>query len=205
MDDLGFNEDFAALIGADALDGARWRLDTHPLGRGWVRADNVLVAGGEVWLALQAGGRDGGELRSVERLGYGTCTARMRTPLAPGSISAFFLYQGGSDEADELDIEIPNDGGRTVMFTTWVGGVQTHTATLPLPFDAAADVHEYRIDWRAGEVRFAVDGEEMQRWTDGVPHQPMYVMANAWWPTWMTGPVLHESRALLIRRIRAEP
>ncbi|MBB4634561.1 glycoside hydrolase family 16 protein [Longimicrobium terrae] len=204
MNDRGFDDDFGGVTGGDALDAARWRLDTHPLGSGSVRADNVRTGDGGVSLVLAPGARDGGELRSAERFGYGTYSARMRTPLAPGSISALFLYQGGSDESDELDIEIPNDGGRTVMFTTWVAGVQTHTATLPLAFDPAADHHEYRIEWRPGEVRFAVDGEEMQRWTDGVPHQPMYVMANAWWPRWMTRPVLHEPRALVIRRIRAE-
>lgn len=205
MDDRGFEDDFSGSTGAGALDGARWRLDTHPLGNGSVRADNVRTGGGGVSLVLSPGGRDGGELRSAERFVYGTYIARMRTPLAPGSISAFFLYQGGSDEADELDIEIPNDGGRAVMFTTWVGGIQTHTVTLPLPFDPAEDDHEYRIEWRPGEVRFAVDGAELQRWTDGVPRQPMYVMANAWWPTWMAGPELPAPRALLIRSIRAEP
>lgn len=198
MDGDGFDDAFG-VWGED-----RWRRESHALGRGWVRAENV-ARGGEVSLVLPAGGRDGAELRSAERFGFGAYTARMRTALAPGSISAFFLYQGGSDEADELDVEIPNDGGRTVMFTTWVGGVQTHTVTLPLPFDPAAGDHEYRIDWRAGEVRFSVDGAMMQRWSDGVPHQPMYVMANAWWPNWMEGRLLGEARAVLIRRIRAEP
>ena len=199
MDERGFDEDFSA------LDAARWRLDTHALGRGMVRAENVLVAGGSASLVLPAGGRDGGELRTADRFGHGTYAARMRTPLAPGSVSAFFLYQGGSDVADELDIEIPNDRSRTVMFTTWVGGVQTNTVTLPLPFDPAAGDHEYRIQWRAGEVRFAVDGVEMQRWMEGVPGQPMYVMANAWWPKWMSGPELSEARPLRILYIRAEP
>lgn len=198
MGDRGFDDDF------HAWDESRWRMDTHALGSGTVRAENVRVGDGEVSLLLAAGARDGAELRSAERFGFGVHAARMRTPLAPGSISAFFLYQGGSDEADELDIEIPNDGGRTVMFTTWVGGVQTNTATLPLPFDPATDEHEYAIEWRPGQVRFWVDGELMQRWTDGVPDQPMYVMANVWWPKWMSGPVLDQPRALRIRRIRAE-
>ena len=28
----------------------------------------------------------------------------------------------------------------------------------------------------------------MQEWTTGVPRDAMYVMSNAWWPTWLSGP-----------------
>ncbi|HEX8395333.1 MAG TPA: glycoside hydrolase family 16 protein [Longimicrobium sp.] len=183
------------------VDG-RWELDTHALGRGFVRASNVSLGGGAAAVFLAPGAYDGGELRSAQQFGYGSYAARMRTPRAPGSISAFFLYQGGST-SDEIDIELPNDGSRTVMFTTWVAGKQTHTVTLPLPFDPAAEFHEYRIDWAKGSVSFLVDGVPMLRRTRGVPRNPMYVMANAWWPVWMSGPVLAAPLPLEIDQIRA--
>lgn len=189
--------------GFDDAASGRWSLDTHPLGRGWVRAENTAVGGGAAALTFPAGAMDGGEIRSTQKFGFGSYTARMRTPLVPGTLSAFFLYEGGSDIADELDVEIHNDGSRRVLFTTWVAGRMTNSATHVLPFDPAAGFHDYRIDWSRGEIRFVVDGVEMRRWQAGVPRNPMHVMVNAWWPTWLTGPALTEPRTLLVDRIRA--
>ena len=107
-------------------DGGGWELATHALGRGFVRGGNVALGAGTAALTLAAGSFDGAEIRGTERVGFGTYGARMRTPRVPGSLSAFFLYEGGSDIADELDIEIFNDDSRRVMFTTWVAGKSTH-------------------------------------------------------------------------------
>lgn len=189
--------------GFDDADSGRWALDTHPLGRGWVRAANTAVGGGVAALTFPVGAVDGGEIRSTEKFGFGSYVARMKTPLVPGTLSAFFLYEGGSDIADELDIEIYNDGSRRIIFTTWVAGQMTNSATHVLPFDPAADFHDYRIEWSRRQVRFLVDGVEMRRWRKGVPQNSMYVMANAWWPTWLTGPLPSEPRMLLVDHIRA--
>lgn len=189
--------------GFDDATAGRWALDTHPLGRGWVRAENTAVGGGAAALTFPVGATDGGEIRSTEKFGYGSYVARMKTPLVRGTLSAFFLYEGGSDIADELDIEVYNDGSRRVIFTTWVAGRMTNSATHILPFDPAADFHDYRIDWSRREVRFVVDGVEMQRWRKGIPRNPMHIMVNAWWPTWLSGPELSEPRMLLVDRIRA--
>lgn len=181
-----------------ALAPGEWEPATHALGRGLVRAENVVLYEGAAALTLSVGSFDGAEIRSVDRVGYGVYAARMKTPRAPGTLSAFFLYEGGSDIADELDIEIFNDGSRRVLFTTWVAGETTHTTTLTLPFDPAAGFHEYGIVWSAREVSFVVDGAVMQRWNTGIPRNPMFVMANVWWPTWISGSLLHEPRSLLI-------
>ncbi|HEY0038291.1 MAG TPA: glycoside hydrolase family 16 protein, partial [Longimicrobium sp.] len=95
------------------------------------------------------------------------------------------------------------DGSRRVMFTTWVAGKTTNTVTHQLPFDPAAGFHEYRIEWSRHEVRFVVDGVVMQVWREGLPTQPMFVMANTWWPTWISGPPLESPQPLQIERIRA--
>lgn len=180
----------------------RWEMNTHPLGRGSVRAANVAIGGGAAALTLPAGCFDGGEIRSAGPVGFGAYSARMRTPRAPGSLSAFFLYQGGSDIADELDVEIFNDDSRRVMFTTWVAGQTTNTITLALPFDPAGGFHEYGIEWTVDAVRFAVDGVMMREWRAGIPRNPMYLMANAWWPAWLAGAAPERPRSLVIERIR---
>lgn len=186
----------------DVLDAARWAAGRHPLGRGAVDPANVSVGGGRLSLALPAGRHDGAEIRSAGRVGHGSYSARMRTPRAPGSVSAFFLYEGVQGGNDEVDVEIFNDGSRRVMFTTWAAGRETHNATHHLPFDPADGFHEYRIEHFPGRVRFSVDGRVMREWRSHLPEKPMYLMANAWWPTWLSGPAPAEPRPLLIDRVR---
>ncbi len=188
--------------GFDPPVRGRWERGEHALGRGVLRPGNVAIGGGAASLTLPAGSFDGAEIRSTERFGHGVYEARMKTPRAPGTISAFFLYEGGSDIADELDVEIFNDGSRRVMFTTWVAGESTHNATLQLPFDPADGFHDYRIEWSRDHVRFVVDGVAMQEWRDALPANPMYLMANTWWPAWISGAPLEAPQPLQIDRIR---
>ena len=192
-----FSEEF------DGTAFAGWQMDTHPLGRGSVRVENVRLGGGLAALSLSAGAYDGAEVYTAGRHGTGAYTARMRTPDAPGSISAFFLYQGVAGGNDEIDIEIFNDGTRRIMFTTWVAGNETNNVVRTLPFDPAAGLHDYRIEWSAKAVRFRVDGVLMQEFRRGIPRNAMYLMANTWWPTWLTGPLLAEPRTFQIDRITA--
>jgi beta-glucanase (GH16 family) len=188
----------------EEFDGASfpaWTTDTHPLGRGSVRVENVALGGGAAALSLAAGAYDGAEVYTAARHGTGAYEARMRTPHAPGSVSAFFLYQGVAGGNDEIDIEIFNDGTHRIMFTTWVAGRETNNVIRTLPFDPAAALHDYRIEWSAKVVRFRVDGVVMQEFRRGIPRSAMFVMANTWWPTWLTGPLLAEPRTFEIDRI----
>ena len=183
-------------------DPALWIAGDHPLGRGLLDPANVAAAGGTLALHLAAGRYDGAEIRSRDRVGHGSYTARLRTPYAPGSLSAFFLYQGvPGDQNDEVDVEIFNDGSRRIMFTVWTAGKEVHNVTRTLPFDPAAAFHDYRIEHASNRVRFVVDGRVMQEWKSRLPRNPMYVMSNAWWPNWLSGPVLSEPLPLLIDRI----
>ncbi len=185
----------------DPWDPALWIPGDHPLGRGWLDPANVSQGPGTLLLRLAAGTYDGAEIRSAERVRFRAVEARMRTPLASGSISAFFLYEFVPRRNDEIDIEIYNDGSRRILFTTWVGGKQTNSVTRTLPFDPSAGFHDYRIEWSRDRVRFLVDGALYEEWTSGVPRDAMYVMSNAWWPTWLSGPPPGSSQALEIDRI----
>lgn len=192
-----FSEEF------DGTAFPAWSAGTHPLGRGSVRGTNVALGGGRAALALSAGAYDGAEILTTTRYGTGAYEARMRTPRAPGSVAAFFLYQGVAGGNDEIDIEIFNDGTHRIMFTTWVAGRETNNVIRTLPFDPAASLHDYRIEWSARGVGFRVDGVVMQEFRRGIPRNDMFVMANTWWPTWLTGPLLAEPATFEIDRIRA--
>lgn len=188
----------------DAWDATRWSAEEHPLGRGTFRAANVVVQGGRAELVMPAGAYDGGEIRSADRFRYGSFRARMRTPAAPGSISAFFLYQG-LEASDEIDIEIFNDGSRRIMFTYWIAGRQVQSVTRTLPFDPSAADHDYRIDWSSNTLRFSVDGVVMQQWKGKMPRGELFLMSNSWWPVWLSGPHPAADARLSVDRIEAIP
>ncbi len=185
----------------DLWDPSAWIPGDHPLGKGWLDPDNVSHGSNTLLLTLPAGSYDGAEIRSASRVQFRNVEVSLRTPEAPGSISAFFLYEFVRRRNDEIDIEILNDESPEILFTTWVAGKQTNHVRLELSFDPTVDFHNYRIEWSRNRVRFLVDGELMQEWTEGIPRDAMYVMSNAWWPTWMNGPTLNEARTHEIDRI----
>ncbi len=185
----------------DLWDPSAWVPGDHPLGRGWLDPENVNHVSSTLLLTLPAGSNDGAEIRSASRVRFRDIEVRLRTPEAPGSISAFFLYELVQRRNDEIDIEILNDGSKQILFTTWVAGKQTNHVEHTLSFDPAAGLHDYRIEWSRQRVRFLVDGELMQEWTEGVPRDAMYVMSNAWWPTWLPGLTLGTPRLHEIDRI----
>ena len=182
-------------------DTTRWGAESHYLGKGWLDAGNVSQGPIGLLLTLPAGAYDGAEIISAQRHLYRAIEARMKTPTAPGSISALFFYEGVRKRNDEIDIEVFNDGSRTVMFTTWVQWKQTNHVRMTLPFDPSAGFHDYRIEWESDRVGFRVDGALMAEFTSGVPRDDMYIMSNAWWPTWMSGPTLAVPASLEIDRI----
>jgi endo-1,3-1,4-beta-glycanase ExoK len=188
----------------DGFDPAFWSREEHPLGRGMFRTQNVRTEAGNLQLVHPAGTYDGGEIRSLQRFGPGVYEARMKTPDLPGSITAFFLYQG-VERSDEIDIEIFNDGSRRIMFTTWIAERQTNSVTRVLPFDPADGFNTYRIEWNGNRVRFLVNGRVMQQFTGRVPRNTMYVMANTWWPVWLSGPRPATDTAALFDYVTVAP
>ena len=149
-----FSDDFTY------FDTVRWSKGVHTLGRSYLDPSNVDVSGGNLRIALPARSYEGGEVLTNDLLGYGSYSARIKLPNTPGSITGFFLYKS-PDYESEIDIEIYNDTTRRIMFTTDAGGRQTHTETLPLPFDPTSGFLEYRFDYAPDAVTFYVDGRPM--------------------------------------------
>lgn len=173
----GFSDPFTT------LDAQRWAIGDHPLGLGRFDPANVAVADGALALTLPAGTHDGGEVRTQALWGAGTFRARIKAAAAPASLTGFFLY-APPDYASEVDIEIV---GTDVMFSTYAGGGQTHTETLPLGFDPTAAFHDYEIELARRSVTFRVDGVALRTWKNGLPKASMALYVNAWFPTWLGG------------------
>ena len=73
------------------------------------------------------------------------------------------------------------------MFTTYAGGVQTQTETLPLGFDPTAGLHEYAFSYDQSSITFYVDGQPKKTCNDGLPTNSMHLMVNSWFPSWLEG------------------
>lgn len=166
--------------------GNAWHPGDHRLGRVRVLAPLASAVDDGFRLRLSPNGCDGAEARTNDWYVHGRFEARMRTPRAPGSISAFFLYADNPAGSDEVDIEILNDGTRRAILSVWLEGAAGHSAEVKLPFDPADGVHRYAIEWRAAEVALYADDSRLARWTTRLPAAPMRAMVNVWWPTWLT-------------------
>lgn len=177
---IGFYEPF------DTFNEKYWLKSSHTLGRTALLPENVFVKDDLLHIKLPSETLSGGEIESVNYYGYGTYTARLKLPYAPSSITGFFLYRS-PDLHHEIDIEIYNDSSRRIMFTTYAGGRQTHTVTKELPFDPTRDFHEYCIIYKKNRVEFYIDGNLFQAWSGGITNQPMKLLLNAWYPTWLDG------------------
>lgn len=182
-----------------------WRAASHALGRGRMRPEEVRPEGEGFRLRLTANRCDGAEVRTSTRFGFGEYSARMRTPNAPGSLSAFFLYADTPGGNDEIDIEIHNDGTHRAILTGWLAGKESKNAEIVLPFDPTAGFHTYTIRWVAEGLTFLADGRELAVWRGRYPRQPMRVMANVWWPTWLTCTPLESDRELIIESLTLSP
>lgn len=185
--------------------GGVWRAAEHRLGRGRMRPEQVLVSGQGFRLQLLPMSCNGAEVRTVERYALGEYSARLKTPDAPGSLSAFFLYADVRGGNDEIDIEIKNDGTRQATLTVWVEGRETRKTALRLPFDPASDYHDYTIRWLATELVVLADGVPISRWSSGYPRQPMRVVASAWWPAWLRCEPPATERDLSVEWIKLGP
>ncbi len=184
----GFSDDFSR------LNGDFWDVSSHALGRGRLEPSNVGVEDGDLVITIPARTLNGGEIATKGFYGYGTYSARIRVPEAPGSITGFFLYKS-PDYQSEIDVEIYNDHSRRILFTTYAGGSQTNTREVRLPFDPTRGFHEYSFRYAPDSVGFCVDGEPLQRFGEGLPGNPMHLMINAWFPTWLRGrPPRHDAR-----------
>lgn len=178
-----------------------WEAHERPLGRGFVLARNSLRDGDDFVLRLEPADANGAQFRTPNRFGTGSFAADIRCARAPGSICAFFLYEDESDDSDEIDIEIFNDGTRRALLNAWVAGELVNQAEVVLPFDPATGFHDYTIDHRPDLLTFSADGTELARFTDRLPGAPMKVMLNAWWPKWLSGPVPTSERVAAVERV----
>lgn len=184
-----------------SLDPAVFNASSHRLGQTQFKPENVAVSDGQLVITIPAGTMASGEVSSTDLKGYGSYEISMKLPNAPSSITGFFLY-AAPDYDQEIDIEIYNQPDGKIMFTSYANGAQTQSLTSDLNFDPTADFHHYRIDYQPDTIDFYVDDILVTRFSEGIPHNPMYLMVNAWFPDWLAKNPAPQTQQLLIDWIR---
>lgn len=184
-----------------SLDPAVFKASSHRLGQTQFKPENVAVSDGQLAITIPAGTMASGEVSSTDLKGYGSYEISMKLPNAPSSITGFFLY-AAPDYDQEIDIEIYNQPDGKIMFTSYANGALTQTLTSDLNFDPTADFHHYRIDYQPDTIDFYVDDILLTRFSEGIPHNPMYLMVNAWFPNWLDKKPAPQTQQLLIDWIR---
>lgn len=183
------------------IDKKSWFSRNGTLGRTQLRNENVFIIDGHLTIKVPAGTLEGGELQTVRLVHYGSYEISMKLPDVPSSITGFFLYKA-PDFYHEIDIEVFNQPDSEVLFTTYSDGLTQNEDRQPLPFDPTADFHHYRIDYFPDRTAFYIDDQLMREWTDGFTHDPMQLMVNTWFPSWLDGTVPKEDQSLKIEWIR---
>ena len=125
------------------------------------------------------------EIHTVATSGYGRYEARMKTAAGSGLNTAFFTYIGpptGSPQHDEIDFEFLGKDSHTVQLNYLTSGVGHHEKIIQLGFDAAADFHDYAIEWKPGRIRWYVDGKLVYETGPGadLPVNPGRIYFSLW-------------------------
>ena len=186
----------------DSLDEGVWAVSDKTLGRSWLSPANVEVVDGYLNIRMPTNTLAGGELVKKEAVSYGRYESRMKLPLAPSSITGFFLY-APPDYFYEIDIEIHNTREGKLLLTSYADGAVQNEYVGALGFDPTADFHNYRIDYSAERLAFYVDNKLIIAWQEGFPvEQPMQLMVNSWYPSWLAGTAAPTEQVLLVDWIR---
>lgn len=181
----------------ERLDPAAWetQLYSFPANGCTMTADRVAVRSGALSLSLAMSPTvspalskicNAGEIGSRRFFTYGLFTVRLKAPVIPGGVTAFFLmnrWQPENWEHKEIDIELLGSNPAAAQFTTHDfrnGGREWlyAPATVALGFDYSRQVHDYAILWAPGAVRWYVDGRLLHTETRYVPHEPLQIRMN---------------------------
>jgi beta-glucanase (GH16 family) len=134
----------------------------------------------------KAGGKQftSGILTTYDKLAFtfARIEIRARIPSGKGLWPALWLLANNRDSKSEIDImEVLGDNPRKLYATLTpngaAGGPRQIQGTFAGP-DLSSDFHVYALDWKASSITWYVDGQQVFRVTQDVPHEPMYLIIN---------------------------
>lgn len=185
--------DFEEQFNGTSVDLGRWNTEMpwgdHTSGQlERYTASSLVVSDGRLAITAQSDSRGGrgyvsGTITSLGRyeFTYGYAEIRCRVPAGKGLWPAFWLASsdGSDDEIDVLEI-LGHEPNRLYMYLHFPDsdGVHREQGNEYRGPDFSAGYHTFAVDWRPDAVIWYVDGVERARQTEGIPHRPMYLIAN---------------------------
>jgi hypothetical protein len=113
---------------------------------------------------------------------YGYVEIRAKVPQGKGLWPALWLLAQDPQSAEEIDLmELLGHDPHTVYTTLHYQldnkdkGVKGASIYGP---DFSQDFHIFAVDWEWDKIVWYVDGSEVFRVTDHIPHEPMYLIVN---------------------------
>lgn len=185
----------------DSWNGEIWKTSDKKLGRTRLKSEHVSVLEGMLQIKMPAGKLESGEVSTIEKVGYGAFEIRMKLPMAPSSITGFFLYES-PDFYYEIDIELYNDTTGKMLLTTYADGKVRNENSTKISFDPTKEFHDYRIEYYENKVEFYIDNQFVKGLSEGFPKGQMRLMVNSWYPDWLKGTPAESDQSLFIDWIR---
>jgi hypothetical protein len=112
---------------------------------------------------------------------YGYVEIRAKLPKGRGLWPALWLL-AQNQSADEIDImELLGDDPKTIYTTLHYRQGNQPTSKLDARIqgqDFSEGYHTYAVDWEWDRIVWYIDGREVFRVNDHIPHTPMYVIAD---------------------------
>lgn len=129
----------------------------------------------------------GAEYRTKASYIYGRFEARIKSAHREGMLSSFFTYhdEGGSQNWNEIDIEIMGRYPNDVQFNTITPGQSNHVGHYPLFSSPHLDYHTYAFEWTPDYVAWFIDDVEVLRQTGShiqTLNKDQKIMMNIWNP-----------------------
>lgn len=153
-------------------------------------ADNISIDDGVMSLRLddepyRDRGHTGASFKSDALYSYGRYDAVLKAAKGSGVVTGFYTYTGPAygDPHDEIDFEFLGRNPRLLHLNYFVSGEAKLKRTVELPFDASEGFHLYTFEWRANQIVWSVDGEELFRVNgspEGLPRHPGKIIAEVW-------------------------
>lgn len=196
MEKRGWELTFQDEFNGRGLDRSKW-IDSYPDNvrthsnneQQYYAEDGWEVKGGRIRFKAERRSKGGmpytsGMISSYGKFSqqHGWFEMRAKFPKGKGMWPAFWLLPITKQWPPEIDIlEILGHQPNKVYFSThWrtpEGRHQYKTHHWVGP-DFSADFHTFAVEWRPEECIWYVDGLERARSTQGIPSEPMYILAN---------------------------
>jgi beta-glucanase (GH16 family) len=186
---------FADEFNGRELDLSRWS-PHEPRARaqagGAIDGNGVEVKGGQLRIIVPAprAGEDHDTHETVSATvtsfgtfaqTYGRFEIRCRVPAGPALRARFRLLPIPLGSLPEIEVfETNGSNPSRVTFANRWGTEQTDRSfgdSFSAP-DLSAGFHMFAIEWDRDRIAWFVDGKQMFRSVDGIPHQPMYLVLD---------------------------